>query len=188
MDHGKDEWTDNVRSQVSRMSGLVSELVALSKLDEIKPVPDKEQFDLSGAVWETLEVFIPQAKARGKEIKTDVQENVSIIGEKVSIQQMLSVLIDNAIKYSDDGGKISFSMHKNKNRTHIEVYNTCNYEKAPDVNRLFDRFYRPDESRNTTTGGNGIGLAVAKAVAEAHGGKILAICPDGKSMKITVDL
>lgn len=188
MDHGKDEWTDNVRSQVSRMSGLVSELVALSKLDEIKPVPDKEQFDLSGAVWETLEVFIPQAKARGKEIKTDIQENVSIIGEKVSIQQMLSVLIDNAIKYSDDGGKISFSMHKNKNRTHIEVYNTCNYEKAPDVNRLFDRFYRPDESRNTTTGGNGIGLAVAKAVAEAHGGKILAICPDGKSMKITVDL
>ena len=188
IDKGEDEWTQNIRSQVSRMSGLVSELVALSKLDEIKPVPDKEQFDLSGAVWETLEVFIPQAKARGKEIKTDVQENVSIIGEKVSIQQMLSVLIDNAIKYSDDGGKISFSMHKNKNRTHIEVYNTCNYEKAPDVNRLFDRFYRPDESRNTTTGGNGIGLAVAKAVAEAHGGKILAICPDGKSMKITVDL
>ena len=188
MEHGEDEWTGNVRSQVSRMSGLVSELVALSKLDEIKPVPTKEQFDLSSAAWETLEVYIPQAKARGKEIKTDIQENVSIVGEKVSIQQMLSVLIDNAIKYSDDGGQISFSIHKIKNKTHIEVYNTCNYEKAPDVDRLFDRFYRPDESRNTTTGGNGIGLAIAKAVAEAHGGKILAICPDGKSMKIMVDL
>lgn len=188
MEHGEDEWTGNVRSQVSRISGLVSELVALSKLDEIKPVPAKEQFDLSGAVWETLEVFIPQAKARGKEIRTDVQENVSIVGEKVSIQQMLSVLIDNAIKYSNDGGQISFSMHKIKNRTHIEIYNTCNYEKVPDVNRLFDRFYRPDESRNSSTGGNGIGLAIAKAVADAHGGKISAVCPDGKSMKITIDL
>ena len=188
MEHGEDEWTGNVRAQVSRMSGLVSELVALSKLDEIKPVPAKEQFDLSGAAWETLEVFIPQAKARGKEIKTDIQENVSIVGEKESIQQMLSVLIDNAIKYSDDGGQISFSMHKIKNKAHIEVYNTCNYEKTPDVERLFDRFYRPDESRNSSTGGNGIGLAIAKAVTDAHGGKISAACPDGKSMKITVEL
>ena len=106
----------------------------------------------------------------------------------MSIQQMLSVLIDNAIKYSDDGGQISFSMHKIKNKVHIEVYNTCNYEKAPDTDRLFDRFYRPDESRNSSTGGNGIGLAIAKAVTDAHGGKIFAICPDGKSMKITVEL
>ena len=188
MEHGQDEWTDNVRSQVSRMSGLVGELVALSRLDEIKPVPDKEPFDLSGAAWETLEVFIPQAKARGKEIKTDIQENLQLVGEKTSIQQMLSVLLDNAIKYSDDNGQISFSVNKVKNRVKIEVFNTCNYEKVPDTTRLFDRFYRPDESRNSSTGGNGIGLAIAKAVADAHGGRISASCPDGKSMKITVEL
>ena len=188
MEHGQDEWTDNVRSQVGRMSGLVSELVALSRLDEIKPVPEKEQFDLSGAAWETLEVFIPQAKARGKEIATDIREGISVVGEKTSIQQMLSVLIDNAIKYSDDNGKISFTLGKVRNKVRIEVCNTCNYEKAPDVERLFDRFYRPDESRNSSTGGNGIGLAIAKAVADAHGGKISAHCPDGKSMKITVEL
>ena len=188
MDRGEDEWTANIRSQVSRMTGLVSEMVTLSKLDEVKPVPAKEQFDLSSAAWEILEVHMPQAKARGKELETDIQDGITIVGEKESIQQMLSVLIDNAIKYSDDNGKIRFSINKVKGKTRIEVYNTCNYEKAPDVDRLFDRFYRPDESRNTSTGGNGIGLAIAKSVAEAHGGTITASCLDGKFMKIRVDI
>ena len=188
MDRGEDEWTANIRSQVSRMTGLVSEMVTLSKLDEVKPVPAKEQFDLSSAAWEILEVHMPQAKARGKEFETDIQDGITIVGEKESIQQMLSVLIDNAIKYSDEGGRIRFSLGKVKGKTRIEVYNTCNYEKAPDVDRLFDRFYRPDESRNASTGGNGIGLAIAKSVAEAHGGTITASCPDGKFMKIRVDI
>lgn len=188
MDKGEDEWTGNIRQQVSRMTGLVSELVALSKLDEVKPVHEKEPFDLSSAAWETLEVHLPQAKARGMEIKTDIHDNVTMVGEKASIQQMLSVLIDNAIKYSTENGEIRFSITKQHGKAHIEVFNTCNYEKAPDVNRLFDRFYRPDESRNTGTGGNGIGLAIAKAAAEAHGGKISASCPDGKTMTITIDI
>ena len=188
MDHGSDEWTGNIRQQVSRMSGLVSQMVALSRLDEIKPVPNKEQFDLTGAVWETLEVHIPQAKASGKKISTDISEGISIVGEKASIQQMLSVLIDNAIKYSTEDAEIRFTLSKVKNKVHIEVSNPCNYEKAPDVDRLFDRFYRPDESRNTSTGGNGIGLAIAKSVVEAHGGKISARCPDGRSMTISVEL
>ena len=188
IDKGEDEWTQNIRSQVGRMTGLVGELVALSKLDEVKPIPEKETFDLSGAAWEILEVHTPQAKARGKEIMTDIQDGVTIYGEKASIQQMLSVLIDNAIKYSDDNGSILVTINKVKNKIRIEVFNTCNYSTPPDCSRLFDRFYRPDESRNTSTGGNGIGLAIAKAVAEAHNGKISAKCPDGKSMTITVEL
>ena len=188
IDKGEDEWTQNIRSQVGRMTGLVGELVALSKLDEVKPIPEKETFDLSGAAWEILEVHTPQAKARGKEIMTDIQDGVTLYGEKASIQQMLSVLIDNAIKYSDDNGSILVTINKVKNKIRIEVFNTCNYSTPPDCSRLFDRFYRPDESRNTSTGGNGIGLAIAKAVAEAHNGKISAKCPDGKSMTITVEL
>ena len=71
IDRGSDEWTDNIRQQVSRMSGLVSELVTLSRLDEVKPVPEKEHLDLSSTAWETIEVFTSQARAVGKEIKTD---------------------------------------------------------------------------------------------------------------------
>lgn len=187
LDRGQDEWTDNIRGQVGRMSGLVSQLVTLSRLDEVKPVPEKEHFDISGAAWEILEVHIPQAKAVGKEIKVDVEDNVMMTGEKASIQQMFSVLIENAIKHSDDKSEIRFSLNKTHGKIKIEVFNTCNYEKIPDTKRLFERFYRPDESRNTATGGNGIGLAIAKSVVEAHGGTIKAECPSGKTMTITVE-
>ncbi len=187
MDRGSDEWTDNIRQQVARMTGLVSEMVSLSRLDEFK-APVKEQFDLSSAAWETLEYHIPQAKGCGKEIKTDIQEKVTFTGEKSSIQQMLSVLIENAIKYSTEKSEIRFNLKKSHGKVKIVVYNPCNYENPPDVKRIFDRFYRPDESRNASTGGNGIGLAIAKSVAEAHNGSISASCPDGKSMTITVEM
>ena len=171
-----------------RLSKLVSELVILSKLDEEKPLPNKEEFSLSNAAWEIAEVYKPQAKGAGKELKIDIADDLMMTGEKAAIQQMLSVLIDNAIKYSDPGGEIRFSVFKKGNKNYIEVFNTCDLKEVPDVTRLFDRFYRPDSSRSTQTGGYGVGLAIAKAVAEAHGGEIWAECPSGKTMTIKVKM
>ena len=188
MEHGSDEWTDNIRSQVGRMTGLVGEMVTLSRLDEVKPAQVKENIDLSCALWEIIEVYMPQAKAMSKDIKTDIEDNVTVSGDKNSIQQMLSVLIDNAVKYSDGRDPVTITLKKNRNKAKLLIYNSCNYDKVPDTDRLFDRFYRPDESRNQSTGGNGIGLAIAKSVAESHGGRISAFCPDGKSMTITVEI
>ena len=186
MEHGEDEWTENIRKQTGRMAKLVSELVTLSKLDEDLPLPNKEQFSLSSAAWETAAVYKTQAKAKNKKMTFDIAENLSMYGEKAAIQQMFSVLIDNAIRYSDPEGEIRFSVYKKRGKIRIEVFNTCNLESPPDTKRLFDRFYRPDNSRTTETGGNGIGLAIAKAVAETHGGTIEAQCPSGKSMTIKV--
>ena len=185
-EHGDDEWTDNIKKQTSRMTKLVSELVTLSRLDEDLPVPNKERFSLSTAAWEIVDIYQSQAKGRGKKMTVDIAENVDVVGDKSGVQQMMSVLLDNAVRYSDDGGEIKFSVYSKKNKARIEVYNTCDYDTPPDVNLLFDRFYRPDSSRNTETGGTGVGLAIAKAVAEAHGGTIKAICPDGKSMTMKV--
>ena len=185
-EHGEDEWTDNIKKQTGRMTKLVSELVTLSRLDEDLPLPNKERFSLSNAAWEIVDIYQSQAKGRGKKMTVDIAENVDVFGDKAGIQQMMSVLLDNAVRYSDEEGEIRFSVYSKKNKARIKVYNTCNYETPPDVNLLFDRFYRPDSSRNTETGGTGVGLAIAKAVAEAHGGSIKAICPDGKSMTIKV--
>ena len=188
LEHGSDEWTDNIRKQTGRMSKLVSELVTLSRLDEEIPLPNKEHFSLSSAAWEIADVYAPQAKAHDKTFTTDIQENVSVFGEKAAVQQMLSVLLDNAIRYSDPQGEIRFSVVKKHGRAQIEVFNTCRMETPPDTERLFDRFYRPDTSRSTASGGTGVGLAIAKAAAEAHGGTITASCPSGKTMTITVVL
>ena len=186
MVHGEDEWTENIKNQTIRMSKLVSELVTLSKLDEELPLPNKEQFSLSSAAWEIIGIYEQQAKDKNKKLTLDIAEDVSMVGEKAAIQQMLSVLIDNAIRYSDDNGEIRLSVYKKRKKVVIEVFNTCQLEKIPDVKRLFDRFYRPDDSRNIKTGGNGIGLAIAKAVAETHGGTIEALCPTGKTMTMKV--
>ena len=186
MEHGDDEWTDNIRQQTGRMSKLVSNLVTLSRLDEELPLPYKEEFSLSNAAWEMAEIYRPQAKAHEKEFREDIEENVSLTGDKAAIQQMISVLLDNAIRYSDQNGEIRFSVFKKRGKVCIEVFNTCLFETPPDVKRLFDRFYRPDGSRSTATGGTGVGLSIAKAVATAHGGTITAICPSGKTMTIKV--
>lgn len=188
MEHGDDEWTANIRQQIGRLKGLVGELVTLSKLDEVKPVNIKEEFDLTAAAWEIVEVHMPQAKASGKEIITNIEDNLTITGDRSSVQQMLSVLIDNAVKYSDGREPVRINIHKSHGKAKIVVYNSCDYQTPPDTERLFDRFYRPDESRNSSTGGNGIGLAIARSVAEAHSGKITASCPDGKHMTITAEI
>ena len=187
-EHGEDEWTDNIRKQTGRMTKLVSELVTLSRLDEDQPLPNKEHFSLSNAAWETVDIYQSQAKGRGKKMTVDIADDVEIYGDRSAIQQMLSVLLDNAVRYSNNEGEIKFSVYTKKNKARIEVYNTCNYDTPPDVTRLFDRFYRPDGSRNSETGGTGVGLAIAQAVTESHGGTIKAFCPDGKSMTIKVTI
>lgn len=188
LEHGDDEWTDNIKKQTGRMSKLVGELVTLSKMSEAIPLPNKEYFSLSDAAWEIASVYQPQAKAHEKEINIDIQEQLNFFGEKAAIQQMLSVLLDNAIRYSDEKSCIYLLVEGYKGKAKIEVRNACNFETPPDVKKLFERFYRPDTSRNESTGGTGVGLAIAKAVAEAHGGTITASCPNGKSMIITAIL
>lgn len=174
MEYEGDEWIANIQKQTARLTKLAGELVTLSRLDEEAPLPEKQVFSLSEAAWEIAESFAAVAKAEGKTYTQQIGEHLTMEGDRNMIQQMLSILLDNAVKYSDMGGAIHMSIYAKRNKVCMEVSNTCELGKITDINRLFDRFYRPDESRSTHTGGFGIGLSIAQAIAETHGGKITA--------------
>lgn len=187
MEYEGDEWISSIQKQTARLTRLVGELVTLSRLDEEIPFPEKCTFSVSDAAWETAEPFAVRAKAEGKQYCQHISENLSLYGDRNSIQQLISILLDNAVKYTDAGGEIRLDIYaqggpgklagspiRRRRRICIEVMNTCSLPDTVDLDRLFDRFYRVDESRSTRTGGTGIGLAMAQAIAETHGGKIRA--------------
>lgn len=181
LETGENEWVDNIQKQAARMSKLVANLVTLSKLDEGAQMPDMCDFSLSDAAWEVSEPFELRAVAQGKKYSRSIEDNITVHGDMAAVQQMISILLDNAFKYSDEGGEIRLSVRKQHKGSVIEVYNTCAEGSLGDISRFFDRFYRADKARSAD-GGTGIGLSIARAVAEAHGGSISAESADGRSI------
>lgn len=188
MEYEEDEWISNIRKQTARLTRLVSDLVALSRLDEEMPFPEKAGFSLSDAAWETAEPFAVLAKANGKKYRQRIEEGLKLYGDREAIQRMISILLDNGIKYSEEGGEVGLDIYRRRRKIYIEVFNTCSLPDGSDLNRLFDRFYRLDESRAAHTGGTGIGLSMARAIAEAHGGRIGVESEAGKNICFQVVL
>ena len=172
MEYEEDEWVENIQKQTVRLTQLVKDLVALSRLDEETPFPEKAVFSVSDAAWEIAEPFASLAKAEGKTYSQHIEEGVELTGDRNAVQQMISILLDNAVKYSRKDGEIRFQLYRRHHKVCIEVFNTCELPENADLNRLFDRFYRLDASRSSRTGGTGIGLSMAQAIAKACGGKI----------------
>lgn len=174
MELSENEWVENIQKQCGRLTRLVGHMVTLSRLDEENPLPEKADFSLSDAAWEIAEPFVALAKTRGKSFEADIEDGLTYRGDKGAIQQMLSILLDNAVKYSDERGEIRLDVHRKHKNIQILVTNSCDLPADLDISRLFDRFYRPDQSRSAHTGGTGIGLAIAKAIVSAYGGRISA--------------
>lgn len=171
---GDDEWVRNIQTQSARLSKLVAGLVTLSRLDEEAPLPEKARFSLSDALWEAADPFASLIKAGGKSYSQRIEDGLTVTGDRAAVQQVVSILLDNAVKYSPEGGEIGLRAFRSGRRAVIEVYNTCEGLDETDLERLFDRFYRADKSRSGAVKGSGIGLSIAKAAVEAHGGRIRA--------------
>lgn len=175
MEHEEDEWVRNIQTQTGRLSRLVSNLVTLSRLDEENPFPARVEFSLSEALWEISEPYVSMAQAKGMAYTQQIDEGLTCVGDRAAIQQMISILLDNAMKYTIPGGNICLKAEKEGKHPVITVENTCDPTKQLDVTRLFERFYRGDESHSGKVGGTGIGLSIAQATAHAHGGEITAV-------------
>ena len=189
MDYGDNEWLKDIQTQVKRLTALTENLTLLSRLEEQSPLQEMMiEFPVSDVVSETAQSFQGPAKTRGKTFSMDIEPMLSFRGGEKSIRQLVSILLDNALKYSPEGGTVSISLKKQNKSLCLKVYNTAQNVDTHNLDRLFDRFYRGDKSRSSETGGYGIGLSVAKAIVTSHKGKITASSKDGKSLTIAVTL
>lgn len=182
---GESEWLDDIKKQTKRLTALTNDLIYLAKMEEGQKNAVRIEFPLSDVVDETAESFRARAINENKQLEINIQPGLAYIGDEKAVRQLVSILVDNAVKYADSEGKIKVSL-TNAAGIKLEVYNTCEHISKDSVKHLFDRFYRAEQSHNSQTGGYGIGLSVAKAVAEAHRGKISAYTADEKSLRITV--
>lgn len=184
----QNEWVADIRQQVKRLAGLTNDLIYLSRMEEGGQNLLKTDFSFTDALEETAQPFRSLAKTQGKELQIDIRKNMVYHGDEKSIRQLTSILMDNAFKYSPEGSSISLKGGKDSRGVFLSVENKALNVRGEDIPRLFDRFYRGDASRNSEKGGHGIGLSMARAIAEAHGGKIHGEKAGEDRLRITTHL
>lgn len=182
---GENEWINNITAQVERIGGLINELLTLNRLEEIDTVVDIEPVNLSELIYTVSADFEQVFKGEEVSVKYDVQPDVVINGNRNQLERLISVLVENASKYISAGGEFRITLKKEMRYTTLSVFNTCEIDPNVDYKYLFDRFYRPDSSRTSGTGGHGIGLSIAKRIATLHNGSIAAVPQvDGLSFNV----
>ena len=186
---GEKEELADIRHQTRRLTELTNQLILLSKMEETEHTMQKIEFPLSDLVLETANSFSALALSKGIDLSTDIEENLTVNGSPDAIRQLVSILMENAVKYSPENGKVELHLCAAKKTVHLRICNTTaekiNEDTLPNV---FDRFYRSDASRNSETGGHGIGLSIAKAIVEAHGGTVTATTKTGFDFCIEASL
>ena len=184
---GENEWLVDIQRQAKRLASLTGDLIALAKMEEVQ-VTQMILFPFSELISETVSSFMAPAQAHGKTIAVDIQPMLSLKGNEAHIQRLINILMDNAIKYSPQGACIQISVRKYGKTIRLSVSNpTLTPLTVEDTIHLFDRFYRADPSRNSESGGYGIGLSLAEAIITTHGGKVQAITANkGTELQILV--
>ncbi len=185
MDLGENQWVEDIQAQVKRLSGLTGDLILLSRMEEGQNRLAMIDFPLSDLIEETARSFEAIAKTREKRFSCHIHPLLSLKGDEKAVQQLVSILLDNALKYSPAGGSIFLGLERQGRFARLVVENTvAGALEKEQLRRLFDRFYRGDQSRSSQ--GYGIGLSVAKAITEAHRGKISVHVPEKDKLRITV--
>lgn len=178
MTDGKNEWTESTMEQVHRMTELISHLITLSRLQERDEI-EITQVDFSAVTQKVSEEFRILAEKDGKTYETSVQENRLVKANEAGLRELVSILIDNAVKYCTDQGRIRVVLEGKGHGAVLTVSNSYPEKKDVDYSRFFDRFYREDESHNSEKKGYGIGLSMAEKFVEMFKGKISVHYKDG---------
>lgn len=173
------QWLENSKAEAQRMAGLVADLLFLAKNDDGVQV-ELSDTNLSEAVGEIVLSHDAIFYENGKEFSYDIQSDLYVEGNDGQLKQLVTILLDNANKYSEGSGNIHLSLWCNARHAVLSVSNNCVAISDDQLQHLFDRFYTTDPSRNKSNGGNGLGLSIAKTICETHRGSIFASYENGR--------
>ncbi len=182
----KNEWTESIKKQSERLNELVKSMLTLAKLEDQNKSEDFVVFDVSSVIKKSAAPFGTLASSKNKTIATQIEDNINIKGSEGAIGQLVSIFLDNAVKYASKDSEIKISLTSKGKNAVLSVSNRCdNMPDAEDINKLFRRFFRADFSRSRDTGGFGIGLSIAKNIVTNHNGKIFAQCLNENTIEFT---
>lgn len=184
--NGENKWSKNIKEQTVRLNELMKNLLTLARMDENGAHLIQSDFSLSRLLADYTECFRETLELRGVTFQTSIQPMISFRADKEHITQLISVLMDNAVKYTNEGGNVFVSLEKNNKRIKLQFKNTCRQLPPVPPDKLFDRFYRADEARTQKKGGYGIGLSVAQSVTEIYKGRISAEYENGNTIVFTI--
>ena len=168
---GENEWTKSILNQTDRLSELLSQLLTLTKSQENLQSSFAE-FSLSEAVEQAAQGFKPLFDSKSLPFEINVAEGLTLFGSETLVRELVSILLENASKYSSAGGSVSLTIVQTGGKAELKAVNFCDDPPQGDTRLLFERFYRADSSRTRETGGSGIGLSIARSIADAHKAKI----------------
>lgn len=184
--NGENKWSKNIKEQTVRINELMKNLLTLARMDESSANLIQSEFSLSQLLTDHIECFRETLKLRGITLQTSIQPMISFRANKEHITQLISVLMDNAVKYTNEGGNVFVSLEGNDKRIKLQFKNTCQQLSPVPPEKLFDRFYRADEARTQKNGGYGIGLSVAQSITETYKGRITAEYENGNTIIFTI--
>ena len=166
------KWLSYTREEAQRMKGLVEDLLFLAKSDAQRESRARLPVDLSGLVTGCLLPFEPVAFEAGVALESRLSPGLTVTGDEGQLRRLVLILLDNAVKYTPEGGAVTVALVRVQERARLTVHNTGEAIPPEHLEHLFERFYRSDSARTRQAGGYGLGLAIAKSIAEGHRGKI----------------
>lgn len=187
MEYGENEWISDTKEEGQRMTSLINQMVFLARMDEKQSSMEQlEKINVSKVLKDIVEEFDSYIQQSGKRIDTSIADGLICSGSEEEIRRLFCIFLDNAVKYTENG-IISVRAYKKNQNLEIRFENPCSSVMQMDLSRLFDRFYRADSSR-TEGGSFGIGLSIAKKIAEHHGGTICAYAKDDNTIGFRIVL
>lgn len=184
---GDNKWMKYIQNEIESMNRLINELLLLAKIENIDNLREYNQFNLSKEAEIIVSMFESMSYEKNVKMHSNIQENISMYGNKEDIEHILSTLIDNAIKHTDAQKEVMLELFKEKNEIIIQVRNMGEPIPEEEKEKIFERFYRIDKSRNRSEKRYGLGLAIAKATVLKYNGTINVLYDNGFTIfKVTI--